>query len=817
MAGFPCILVEIATSGSTLYLGTTNYTTRAADTPANTFFEARLAEDLSFSRSIGLAFWGSKPRGEQNFGTIQVVNADGALDSHVGTSLRDKAITVKRGEDGDAYSTFSTVATLVVDRVEFDGEQFVRFYVKDIGAKLDRALQQNTYPTTHPVAAIRGMPRPLCVGRVYQVPALQTNATGNGQFDLHEDDNWIGIEQLLDQGGTLVEGTGYERSTVTGVYGFERLTAIGGKQVATVLGAFNVTTTHIDEAFTSLANWTETNGGAGGRDASIVSNTLSMVNTAGGADLTLDWAGTAITTGDEKFFFYEFDCVTWTSGYCELRSSATGSSTEKRIDAVGRYTGIIRRAVLSLIPRFIAPNGSNCSLTIDNFKVKEVTPIEQLSDVVTYLAVTKGGLVSGDLNSSAISQLQTDTGYRYGLFADAPVTVADCLDEVCTSLGGAWWINRTGDLTLGRLTAPSGTAAFTFDQASIRDMRIAFDEAKGLSNRILAKRNWSPYVESEIVASLNYVQLASADKDADVTLSNANYTYSAANVGSVRDTPLLFGDRYYFEVTVGAVGAGQQHYIGVANGSATITSYPGSDANGLSYRANGQTYLSGSGTAYGSTWTAADVIGIAIDGRPAAMGSRGRHFRFYARKNGTWQNSSNPDTEAAPVMFGTNATGVAYVMIGGNAAETNSGTVNFGQAAFAYMPPADYMAPAWHRQFVLADFRLIYQSTTSMHATYATQVAAAGAGSASQGIPTLLSRDADAKTECDRWATLYASERFLYTFTALLDAGISADQIEPFDVIEVTYPRFGLSAKKLRVVGVEGRMLGRECEITAWG
>lgn len=817
MAGLPCIMVEIATSGSTIYVGTHNYVTRAADTPANTFFEARLTQDLSFSRSIGLAFFNTAPRGQQNFGTIELVNADGAFDSHVGTSLRDKAVTVKRGETGDAYSTFSTVATLVVDRVEFDGEKIMRVFVKDISAKLDRPLQQNTYPTTHPVAALRGRPRPLTVGRCYQVPALQTTAFGNGQFDVHEDDNWIGLEQVLDQGATLVEGTGYERSTISGVYGFERLSAIGGKQVATVLGAFLVGTTHIDEGFTALTNWTETNGGAGGRDASIVSNTLSMVNTLGGADLILDWNGGAITTGDEKFFFYEFDCVTFTSGYCELRSSSIGSSTEKRIDAVGRYTGIIRRS-LSMSPRFVAPNGSNCSLTIDNFKVKEVTPIEQLSDLVTYLTVTKGPLASGDLNSSAISTLQTDTGYRYGFHTADPVSIASMLDQVCVSIGGAWWINRSGDLTMGRLTAPSGTAAFTFDQSSIKaGMQIQFDQAEGLSNRILAKRNWSPFAESELVASLNYVQLNASDKDADVALSNSNYTYSATNVGSVRDTPALFGDRYYFEVTVSAVGAGTQHYIGVANSSATITSYPGGDSNSLSYRANGQSYLNTVGSAYGNTWTAADVIGIAIDTRPAAMGSRGRHIRFYGRKNGTWQNSSNPDTEAAFVGMAANTTGIAYVMIGGNAAETNSGAVNFGQAAFAYTPPADYMAPAWHRQFVLADFRLIYQTATSMAAAYAASVATAGAGDAPQGVPTLFSRDADAKTECDRWATLYASERFLYTFTALLDAGVNADQIEPFDVIEVTYPRFGLSSKKLRVIAVDGQMLGRAVQIKAWG
>lgn len=816
MAGFPCIMVEIATSGSTIYVGTHGYVTTAADTPASTCFEARLVNDLSFSRSVGLAFFDTPPRGTQSFGVIDVINADGAYDSHVGTSLRDKAVTVKRGETGNAYSTFTTVATLVVDRVEFDGEKVIRFYVKDIAAKLDRPLQQNTYPTTHPVAALRGRPRPLCVGRVYQVPALQTNATGNGQFDLHEDDNWIGIEQLCDQGATLVEGTGYERSTVTGVYGFERLTAIGGKQVATVLGAFKVGTTHIDEAFTSLANWTETNGGAGGRDASISSNQLSMVNTAGGADLHLDF-NTSISATRDKYFVYQVDCTAWTSGSCQIRSSGVSAVIEKTIDAVGHYSGVIRAAA-SYTFRLTATNGSNCSLLLDNLKLYEVTPIEGLADLITYLTVTKGPLVSGDMDSTTIAAVESATGYKYGFHSVDPVSIASVLDQVATSIGGAWWIDRNGDLKIGRLTAPTGTAAFTFDQSSIKaGMQIQFDEAKGLSNRILAKRNWAPYAESELVASLNYVQLNSSDKDADVTLSNANYTYSAANVGSVRDTPLLFGDRYYFEVTVGAVGAGQQHYIGVANGSATITSYPGGSSDSLSYRANGQTYTAGSGTAYGNTWTAADVIGIAFDSRAAAQGSRQQHYRLYGRKNGTFQNSSNPDTEAAPVLMATNTVGVGYVMIGGNAAETNSGTVNVGQAAFAYTPPADYMAPAWHRQYMLAEWRQVYQSTTSLAAAYAASVATAGAGDSAQGIPTLLSRAADAVTECDRWATLYASERFIYTFTALLDAGVNADQIEPFDVIEVTYPRFGLSAKKLRVVGVEGQMLGRAVQIKAWG
>ena len=815
--GLPLLTVEIATKSAPLYLANQNYITAAADSPAETHFEPRLVDDVRFSRGIGLSFHGSKPRGSQNFDAIDINNQDGALDSHVGSSLRDQEVVIKRGSDVTlAYSALDVVQVLTVDRIEFVGTERVRVYTKGIGAKLDRALQLNTYPATTINASLRGRPRPIVIGRAYNAPCLQVTPYANGQFDVHEDDNWIGIEQLCDQGATLIEGTAYERSTKTGVYGFERLSTIGGKHAATVLGAFKITTTWIDEAFANLSAWTENNGGVGGRDASIVSNQLSMVNTAGGADLSIDF-GTSITATRDKYFFYQIDCAAWTSGSCQIRSSSVIAVVEKTIDAVGRYTGIIR-AGSNFTFRISAPNGSNCSLVLDSLKLYEVTPIESLTDWLTYLCVTKGPLSSGDLDASSISTLEAATGYKYGASFVAPVTIADVLDGLATSYGGAWWIGRTGTLKVGQLLAPTGTAAYSFDQSSIMDgMEIEFDEARGMSNRILSKKNWDAYTEGEVVAALNNVRLNSADKDADVTLSVSDYTYSAANVGSVRSVPALAGGRIYFEVRASTVDGTQQHYIGYGNASATITSYPGATNDSTAYRANGQSYTNASGAAYGNTWAANDVIGVAVDMRAAAMGSRQQHHRIYWSKNGTWQNSGNPDTETAPVIGAINVTGFAYAMLGGNVASTNAGAVNFGGEAFAYTPPADYLAPAWHRTAVASAFRHVYQSATALADEYAAQVAARGATDDEQGVATLLTRATDAVTECDRWAALFASERFLYRFTVLLAADVDADVLEPFDLIEVTYPRFGLSAKKLRVLDVSGSLLSRAVTVLAWG
>jgi hypothetical protein len=819
------IAVEISIpGGGTLYACTHQYVTAAADTPASTSFEPSIAQDVSFDRTVGCAFWGSPPRGPQNFGNVRLVNASALYDGYVGQSFRDQTCVIKRGDTAAAYSTWTTVATLLVDSLTIT-ERYADFVVKDKSARLERPLQTSLYPTTVTNAALRGKPRPITLGTCFQVPVQQPDVFGNGHFDLHEDDQWIGVTQFLDQGAALIEGTGYRRSAKSGIYGVERLTAVGGAQCATVQGRFRILSTELTDDFASLAGWTESNGGVGGRDASIVSNTLSMVNTLGGADLFIT-STTTITAADGDIFYYEFDVPTWTSGSAIFGTGLVAATRERLIDAAGRYTGIFRVAA-NFQPRILALNGSNCSLTIDNLRIRKIALDDRLQDIVPYLCTVKGPLVSGDLDSTAIAQVDTDTGYRYGFHASEPTQIADVLDQLAVSIGGWWYVKRGGLLTFGRLLAPTGTAAWFFDQTNIKrdsGVRITLDGAPGLSNVCLAKRNWRVLTEGEVIGSLAYVQLNASDKDADVALSNSNYTYSATNVGSVRSTPGVYGERLYFEITATAIGAGTQHYIGVANSTAAIASAPGQDSNAIAYRANGQSFNNATLTAYGTAWAANDVIQVAIDGRPAAMGANQRHFRIYFGRNGTWQNSSNPDTEAAFLSLGGGVEGVAHLMCGGNAAETNTGVVNFGQTAFVYTPPAEYTAAAWQRGALLADFRYKFESATALAAAYAHADGARALTERSDnereyvgGIPTLLARNADALAEANRWASLYQVERFFYEWTALLDAGVNADQVEPGDLVELTYPRFGLSAKKLRVIGVQGALMGREVIIRAWG
>jgi hypothetical protein len=63
---------------------------------------------------------------------------------------------------------------------------------------------------------------------------------------------------------------------------------------------------------------------------------------------------------------------------------------------------------------------------------------------------------------------------------------------------------------------------------------------------------------------------------------------------------------------------------------------------------------------------------------------------------------------------------------------------------------------------------------------------------------------------------MYAAQRFFYTFDVLLEAE-DADNLNPGDVISVSYPRFSLSSKMLKVISVKGGLLENKVTIKAWG
>ena len=171
-----------------------------------------------------------------------------------------------------------------------------------------------------------------------------------------------------------------------------------------------------------------------------------------------------------------------------------------------------------------------------------------------------------------------------------------------------------------------------------------------------------------------------ADKGSAITLSSGNLTATGATSGgyangSVRATASKATGKYYFEVSIDAIGAANHDMIGVCAASTPLTTDFAADALGYGYYMNdGGKWNNNSGTAYGAAYVAGDVIGVAFD---ASAGS----LSFY--KNNVAQGVAFTSIPAGAYF-------PAVALFGFATAPVISG--RFKSADFSYTPPAGYSA-----------------------------------------------------------------------------------------------------------------------------
>lgn len=108
-----------------------------------------------------------------------------------------------------------------------------------------------------------------------------------------------------------------------------------------------------------------------------------------------------------------------------------------------------------------------------------------------------------------------------------------------------------------------------------------------------------------------------SDKASNIVLGNNNLqvAQNGGTYGAVRATIGKSSGKWYWEVKVETTGASNFIQLGIMMLNSILASgYPGQEANSRGYyQQTGQKYVSGSGSAYGATYTNGDVIGFALD------------------------------------------------------------------------------------------------------------------------------------------------------------------------------------------------------------
>ena len=108
----------------------------------------------------------------------------------------------------------------------------------------------------------------------------------------------------------------------------------------------------------------------------------------------------------------------------------------------------------------------------------------------------------------------------------------------------------------------------------------------------------------------------SSDKALDVTLSNGNLTaiQTVIGYGSFRSILGVNNGKYYWEITVNAIGAHENIHVGIGNSDANlITNQMAQTTDGYSYFAGSGYKLNGSGSSFGEPFTMYDIISVALD------------------------------------------------------------------------------------------------------------------------------------------------------------------------------------------------------------
>jgi len=168
----------------------------------------------------------------------------------------------------------------------------------------------------------------------------------------------------------------------------------------------------------------------------------------------------------------------------------------------------------------------------------------------------------------------------------------------------------------------------------------------------------------------NYAVMNPLQKSTGVTASNGNLNLSTGG-GSVPAKILstigMSSGKYYCEMTL--LSGNGNYGLATANTSLGGTTYLGDDAFSWCYAIDGNKYTSGSGAAYGATYTTNDVIGIAFDADAGTL-------TFY--KNGTSQGTAFTGLTSGPYFFAQGAS-------------PSTAAVNFGQRPFSYTPPTGYV------------------------------------------------------------------------------------------------------------------------------
>jgi hypothetical protein len=403
------------------YASGRGFVTGAGETPASTWYDARLRQPADIGRHL-FRRGRTTGRSEVSQGELVLVNPDGALDALLEYGFSGRRAVIRRGEPGAAYpSGFATLFAGTMEQVEARGDTLV-IRLRDRMADLDRPFQSTRFAGDNVLpdglegtaSDLQGKPKPVCLGVALNCPVPCVN-TAKLIYQL-SDGLVASLDAAYDSGVPLLaafplvdRASGLGLNIVNGV--------TYGRGLYLACDAAGVLVTSPDGL-----TWTSRTTGLGAVPLYDVaaSDTLYLVGGAAGA-LATSTDGVTWTSRASGFGSDGVQGIAWGGGlYVLVGGSGKIATSPDGVTWTARTSGVSTR-----LTRVVYANGR--FVAVGDFGV-----IVTSTDGVTWTSVT----------STLASNSIRGVGYGAGLFLAVGNGGA-----LATSPDGVTWTSRTSGTT----------------------------------------------------------------------------------------------------------------------------------------------------------------------------------------------------------------------------------------------------------------------------------------------------------------------------------------------------------------------------------
>jgi hypothetical protein len=495
-------------SEQTRYFSNYPYISGPADTPANRAYDDILADIPSFRVGIDAPL---------AIGDIEIYNESGDLDGWLDDAWDGREVAVYLGDPSWSRNSFRQILSGIIADISAPSPDRLSLSIRDKKELLNVPVQSNLF-TEDPH---QDTPKPLCLGWCFNVTPFLVDAASltyqihDGEvYDIYQvRDNGVPVGYTKDLihgkftlGNSVASvsvtqgGSGYAydppQVVITAEYGS------GAAAVANVVDGVIDSVTVTAGGFSYIVGATAQIVGGGGSGAILEvvvagnSSIAAILVTNGGSGYAYTPPAVSFSGGGGSGAAGYATIVDGAVASIEMTDGGTGYTSAPTVTiSGGNGSGATAVALLSG-----APAGK---ITCDVYGAKggpawPYSPyyLKTAADLIQYLS-TRSVLGEDDLNLPSFAALNAATvasnSNNLAVYLSDRRNMVEVFDELMASVGGYWYFDRLGRLTLWRLDAPTGTAVAEFDADDVLalGLRVVRRELPLKKIRLGSSKNWT--------------------------------------------------------------------------------------------------------------------------------------------------------------------------------------------------------------------------------------------------------------------------------------------------------------------------------------